>query len=503
MNKPPYGNNIRMLDPVQQFRVMAQDLPNKTVKLLPGSFVSGAGNIVEFNGSNSAIINSPVSGSLWYLVSVGPTANVVLASGVVPPTIQKNHLACALVFVRNTDTVITNDMVFDVRPIYGAAHYGTAHNELSNNSVPDCHPISSITGLSAALSDKIGVVEFENGVLNKADVDGTISPVFILNKDQTGTPAENVEIVVERGNGTNVSIRWNETSTRWEFTNDGADWFGISNSGFVDVASTSVSGTVKLSLAAADPLHPIAVGNNDTRLLSSGEKTSVLSHLTDVADPHQVIASLVASDLPSHDHVLNGGALGAGAVGSTQLADLSVLDAHLADALKYTLVRKTSSDVVSNVLTFNPISTSAPFSIGANANGQLVSGLNAEKVGGKVAAEFALASDLTPYLTIADAATTYSPVAHTHGIYALTTALADYLTTADAATIYASIAHTHASYALTTDLTDYQTLVSTTFLTVADAAVMYAPKQAGVSGTFTTVDSKTITIVDGVVTSIV
>lgn len=493
MNKPPYGNNIRMLDTVQQFRVMAQDLPNKTVKLLPGSFVSGAGNIVEFNGSNSSIINTPVSGSLWYLVSIGPNANVVLVSGITPPIIQKNHLACALVFVKSTDTVITNDMIFDVRPIYNAAHYGTAHNELSNNTIPDCHPMSAITGLSTALADKIGVVEFENGVLNKADVDGTISPVFILNKDQTGTPAENVEIVVERGNGANVSIRWNESNTRWEFTNDGAEWFGISNSGFVDVASASSTGTVLLSIDPVDSLHPVVVGDNDTRLLSSGEKSSLITHLTDVADPHQVIASLVASDLPPHDHIVTGGSLGAGSVGPTQLADLSVLDNHLADTLKYTLVRKTSSDVVSNVLTFNPVSISTPFNIGANAVDQLVVGLNSEKVGGKLAADFALNIDLANYLTTANATTTYAPVAHTHSIYALNTDLANYLTTTTA----------NATYALSSDLTSYQTLVSTTFLTVADAAVMYAPKQTGVSGTFTTVDSKTITIVDGVVTSIV
>jgi hypothetical protein len=45
-----------------------------------------------------------------------------------------------------------------------------------------------------------------------------------LNSNATGTPTENAGLEVERGDLTNVFIRWNETTDRWEFTNDGTNY---------------------------------------------------------------------------------------------------------------------------------------------------------------------------------------------------------------------------------------------------------------------------------------
>jgi hypothetical protein len=48
-----------------------------------------------------------------------------------------------------------------------------------------------------------------------------------------------------------------------------------------------------------------------------------------------------------------------------------------------TYVRKSTADTITAVHTFNPSSVGAPFSIGANAQGQLVTGLNADTVDGQ------------------------------------------------------------------------------------------------------------------------
>ena len=47
------------------------------------------------------------------------------------------------------------------------------------------------------------------------------SAFMILNSGLTGTPSNNAGIRVNRGNQTNVEIRFNETSNQFEFTNDG------------------------------------------------------------------------------------------------------------------------------------------------------------------------------------------------------------------------------------------------------------------------------------------
>jgi hypothetical protein len=48
-----------------------------------------------------------------------------------------------------------------------------------------------------------------------------------LNSGTSGSPTENVGIIVDRGDSTDVQLRWNETDDNWEFTNDGATYYVI------------------------------------------------------------------------------------------------------------------------------------------------------------------------------------------------------------------------------------------------------------------------------------
>ena len=51
--------------------------------------------------------------------------------------------------------------------------------------------------------------------------------IITLNSNETGSPTENAGVEVERGTSANVLVRWNETSNRWEFTNDGTTYYNI------------------------------------------------------------------------------------------------------------------------------------------------------------------------------------------------------------------------------------------------------------------------------------
>jgi hypothetical protein len=53
--------------------------------------------------------------------------------------------------------------------------------------------------------------------------------ILILNSNVTGSPTENAGIEIERGTSTNVSIRWNESTDTWQYTNNGADFYNISS----------------------------------------------------------------------------------------------------------------------------------------------------------------------------------------------------------------------------------------------------------------------------------
>jgi hypothetical protein len=54
--------------------------------------------------------------------------------------------------------------------------------------------------------------------------------IITLNSNETGTPSQNGGFEIERGTSTNVSIRWNESTDIWEFTNDGTTYSPIADS---------------------------------------------------------------------------------------------------------------------------------------------------------------------------------------------------------------------------------------------------------------------------------
>ena len=50
---------------------------------------------------------------------------------------------------------------------------------------------------------------------------------ILLNNDVTGTPTQDAGLEVERGTATNVKFQWDESSDRWQFTNNGTTFYNI------------------------------------------------------------------------------------------------------------------------------------------------------------------------------------------------------------------------------------------------------------------------------------
>ena len=69
--------------------------------------------------------------------------------------------------------------------------------------------------------------------------------IIVLNNNEAGTPSQNAGIEVERGTSTNVSLRWNETTDKWQFTNDGTTYTDIGAGGdVVDDTTPQLGGTL-------------------------------------------------------------------------------------------------------------------------------------------------------------------------------------------------------------------------------------------------------------------
>ena len=145
--------------------------------------------------------------------------------------------------------------------------------------------------------------------------------IIVLNNDVTGTPSQNAGMEIERGSSTNVGIRWNETTDRWEFSNDGATYYNI-----------------PITSELANPYtHP---GYATTNIDTSGAEivdsitTNDTGHITAMAKRTLTLADLGytgATDANKYVHPNHSGDVTSNADGATTIADNAVVTAKIAD----------------------------------------------------------------------------------------------------------------------------------------------------------------------------
>ena len=66
--------------------------------------------------------------------------------------------------------------------------------------------------------------------------------IIVLNSGETGTPSANAGIEIERGTSANVLLRWNETSDKWEVTQDGTNYYVLIDTNNFETEITSLDG---------------------------------------------------------------------------------------------------------------------------------------------------------------------------------------------------------------------------------------------------------------------
>ena len=222
---PPKGNSAKVLDSYfSPLRVQAQAAPDMTVQVAEGSFWLADNTHQEYIGGTTPTITKTLNPntSKWVIVTV--TKNGVLtiengdasASPVLPlPEKYRDELPLAAIFVTDTTTAITNEMIFDIRPLWSV-------------------PVDSISQDQLNGFAKISWVNDE--LVAKADTTGTPEAMFKLNV--SGTPLINYSGIEVRRSGFDISpgvpdvgIRFNETAgsppgsyPHWEFSNDAVDW---------------------------------------------------------------------------------------------------------------------------------------------------------------------------------------------------------------------------------------------------------------------------------------
>lgn len=87
----------------------------------------------------------------------------------------------------------------------------------------------SITTLTTSGNAIIGGNLTVNGTVTTISTEtvNLADNIITLNSNATGSASENAGIEIERGDDTNVALRWNETTDNWELTVDGTNYYGI------------------------------------------------------------------------------------------------------------------------------------------------------------------------------------------------------------------------------------------------------------------------------------
>ena len=82
--------------------------------------------------------------------------------------------------------------------------------------------------------------------------------IIVLNNNASGAPSENAGIEVERGSSTNVALRWNETTDKWQVSENGTDYYDVINANSLETrfASEHWHKNVRLATAAVLPNSP-------------------------------------------------------------------------------------------------------------------------------------------------------------------------------------------------------------------------------------------------------
>jgi len=234
LNVPPKGDTFRRENAhFANLKVTAQYTPAMTVKVSAGGFWNDDTTYVEVNGGTSPTLTAPGAAAKLTVVALNLSGAIVLIDGAQAsspslPAIPADRIPLAVVLLNSTDTSITNDMIFDLRPVF---KIGADVNQLT---------VSSIGGLSSTLDTFALATSLTNGLATKADLGGTASSVFALNANHTGVPTADGSFRVERGSSPDVELRWNETSEKWEFTNDGTTFFEIPASASVGANASAI-----------------------------------------------------------------------------------------------------------------------------------------------------------------------------------------------------------------------------------------------------------------------
>ena len=209
--------------------------------------------------------------------------------------------------------------------------------------------------------------------------------IIVLNNNATGAPSESAGIEVERGSSTNVVLRWDESSDKWQITNDGSTYEDIATTTYAaPINNASFTGTFSAptgtitSTMLADGTIVDADINASAAIALSKLATSTAGNIivynssgvpTSVTETGDITISDTGVTAIASGVIVNADISATAAIDLGKLADVSTN----AQTASYTLVLADKNKVVemgvgsANNLTV-PLNSSVAYPVGSQIN---------------------------------------------------------------------------------------------------------------------------------------
>lgn len=229
MNTPVYGSSLREAGAAfATLKVQASIIPDMYLRINEGSaFINR--KLVEYAGGRIGPLVVPTVNVYIVVIALKGNTPIILYGDIAAnnpelPDIPSDALPLAAIVLHASDTVISQDMVQDIRPLFSATTFLESHADLTNRDTSDSHPITAITNLRAELDAKFDKKDITSELDKKADYNGTRATTFTLNSGSAGVPTSNIVLEFKRGAMGSAAIRFNEDEDRLEFTDNGDEW---------------------------------------------------------------------------------------------------------------------------------------------------------------------------------------------------------------------------------------------------------------------------------------
>jgi hypothetical protein len=231
MSQPPLkGNDFKVENAhFGNLKVRAQEDPGLTLQISEGAFWTSRKEFVQYAGGNSPALTIPSVNPKWVLVALADNGNMVLVDGTeavdpVFPDLPISRIPLAAVYLQTSDTEITDDMVFDVRPDF---HLSLNASEISASISALASNVTVLLASATAHHQSISVL---NTILLQSGSSITITggsveidTTTVFNITASGTQVATFDLPNPGGSGLTSLMLWDVDTGTLQRVTVGAD----------------------------------------------------------------------------------------------------------------------------------------------------------------------------------------------------------------------------------------------------------------------------------------